>query len=1364
MSPKIPLPPIGGGLDESRAPGEQPIGTYLLGRNVRGVDPLTGRRVWGAQRAGLEAIGSTLPGGAHARHFAVASKLVAAREFRALDIEPLDGAVPAAVGAAWTTRLNERVLDVDEGIDGQGYFLLDSGDVAILNKRGKETGRIYSESPRGFTTVPRVFSAEDGAVYTAATRDEPLAGVGGYVYRWVKQPDKTYTLAWQAEFPTRIATFVVGPGLVYVAEDGVPDENGVVPEAALSRIGNPLLGPQIAWRETVFPRPCFGLALTPNGQCLVSAPSNPLRVGGADGVLFTERNVGWTPFELDNFDIGNVWAWIDAGAANEEGQPPADGEEVFRLRDRRHEENDFAVLDDDIPVRELTRSPSGIFTPPTWSAEAFGGAGGVKFSGYSALISQANASLTDIAQQRALIPGTFPTWTLVALVEFTESQENQAALRQILGQRTTTSGQPDWRLTATGLDVEIRDGAISSQNLTTATTARTALLTLQFGGDGTAISCRVNGTNIIPNTIFPNIEQGGPYALATTSVTVPGPFTVLGAGRPNRANIARAAGVTYETEEPGNLAPLSVLFNGDRFSSATSATIRLGELTSAGPIGKKLRIDLGTDLNVDTLVLWSSSTARSAATAVIRCGNDLTYALPDLTQTFDVVRGQGDNSATRTEVVIVNPSGGSFQYVEIEAVTYFGSASTWQLSEVELFAQDAGESLTSAEFNLAEMVVMRGADLSGNPSNPRELVEGYIAHHYGVAHTLDAGHPYAGAGNFLGAAGDSVRDQDAALLRAQLNTPFPILAKYGTNGEPLAVYSGAGVGCGAVYAEDHIITIGEAEPGDPSAVPNFGTTMARFRDESKAFVRVAGIEPADADYFEVDREPIALEAGPCSSIFVASDDGMRRVDGRTMEVEWRLPMVSRPFRGVPAGLQFDGTLQGGDCGPEFLYVAQSSILGASRIDTLGLTETGREAGRDTELLVVSSAGDVLRRVGDDWETVEAGALLGQRPASATLSGRTFFADGLGYRVYDHQLRQLRDFEEAVSGEFPPRCRYIAAYRGRLVLAGGDNAFTIFQSRFGDPFDFEFGVEIQSIAQAVAGTTSSQGSVPEPITALMPWRNEVLFVGTTESLWAITGDLADGGRLDHIDKSQGVAPGYAWCESPRGIYYFSGRGGVMLIAGAAPVPISRAIERRLEEVDLAAYRVELTYNWIDKTVHVFVIPKSLGSVTEHFVYCEESGAWFVDDFGDGFERAITGAASLIGDTPEDRTLVLGMADGQVYRWDQYAGTDAGRQVRSSAVVGPLVPSAQATEVRVRGFHAQLSSSQGGVQVATRASESADAMGPPSQFRDVRPGRGFGVPLGASAPAVFIEVRGLGSAWSIHEARVEVERIGEARRMR
>ena len=195
MSPKIPLPPIGGGLDESRAPGEQPIGTYLLGRNVRGVDPLTGRRVWGAQRAGLEAIGSTLPGGAHARHFAVASKLVAAREFRALDIEPLDGAVPAAVGAAWTTRLNERVLDVDEGIDGQGYFLLDSGDVAILNKRGKETGRIYSESPRGFTTVPRVFSAEDGAVYTAATRDEPLAGVGGYVYRWVKQPDKTLELA-----------------------------------------------------------------------------------------------------------------------------------------------------------------------------------------------------------------------------------------------------------------------------------------------------------------------------------------------------------------------------------------------------------------------------------------------------------------------------------------------------------------------------------------------------------------------------------------------------------------------------------------------------------------------------------------------------------------------------------------------------------------------------------------------------------------------------------------------------------------------------------------------------------------------------------------------------------------------------------------------------------------------------------------------------------------------------------------------------------------------------------------------------------------------------------------------------------------
>jgi hypothetical protein len=953
------------------------------------------------------------------------------------------------------------------------------------------------------------------------------------------------------------------------------------------------------------------------------------------------------------------------------------------------------------------------------------------------------------------MPTGLSSWTLVALVEFSEDQGLASVVRRVLSQRTTIADQPDWTLTQLGLSSQFADervsGVIAGPTQVTTAAARTALLTVEVSGEGSLLAGRINGTILFGTNTLEEIDQGGPYAIGATPRLIPGAFTTIGGGRPNSTSqIVNVGDVIVRIDDSSFSQPERETIDGRKTEGGVS--LFSASVGGASFNVNNLSFEMPTAFTFDTVVVYVEGTAGNPV--VVQVGNSADFS----TNEFDLQRSIPSGAGTHRLVFPV-PSPNDFQFVRVRRPGNLPVT----VHEVELRLQNVRDADRGAEFNLAECIVFQGTN-----NTTIQQVEGYVAHRWGVAHTLDPVHPRAGAGNFLTGPGNTSADQNSALVSALIQSPLPLLVKYGTSGEPLAAYAGAGVGAGAVVTNEHVYAVGESRPlgpdfvpGDPLAPLNDKSSLVKFRDDQREFVTVGTISDTE---FMVSREPIRLEAGPCSSVFIGTREGIRRIDGLIPKQDYLFSSVNPVFRAVPAGLQLDATLQGGDCGPEFLYVAQGGFAGASRVDTLGLTDTGRDAGRDTELLVVTSAGDVLRRVGDDWDTVEAGALKGRRPASATLSGRTFFADGIGYRVYDHQLRQLRDFEEAVSGDFPPRCRFIAAYRGRLVLAGGDNAFTIFQSRFGDPFDFEFGVEIQSIAQAVAGTTSSQGSIPEPVTALMPWRNEVLFVGTSESLWAITGDLADGGRLDHIDKSQGVAPGYAWCESPRGIYYFSNRGGVMLISGSFPVPVSRAIERRLEEVDLSANSIEMRYNWIDKTVHVFVVPNSLGSVTEHFVYCEESGAWFVDDFGDGFERSITGAESLIGDTPEDRTLILGMADGQVYRWDQYAGNDAGRDVRSSAVVGPLVPSAQATELRVRGFHAELNSVQGGIRVATRASEAADAMGPPSEFRELRPGRGDGVPLGASAPAVFIEVQGLGSAWSIHEARVEVERVGEARRMR
>jgi len=261
----------------------------------------------------------------------------------------------------------------------------------------------------------------------------------------------------------------------------------------------------------------------------------------------------------------------------------------------------------------------------------------------------------------------------------------------------------------------------------------------------------------------------------------------------------------------------------------------------------------------------------------------------------------------------------------------------------------------------------------------------------------------------------------------------------------------------------------------------------------------------------------------------------------------------------------------------------------------------------------------------------------------------------------------------------------------------------------------------------------------------------------------TGDLADGGRLDQLDKSQGVAPGYAWCESSSGIYYFSARGGVNFLNAQSQISVVSygSVQRRLEEIDITKSRIKLCYNWIDKTVHVFVLANNVGSDVEHFVFDEALGAWHKDSFGSGFENAVTTAATQHGDGPEDRSLLIAFGDGKVRRWNQYAQDDDGKPIQSYAMVGPLVSGREGIETRIQGLYAQLATDQGPVEVAIRASNSADAPGPPGTFARLEPGRGLGVGVNASAPALYVDVRGIGSAWAVHELRGEISAESDVR---
>lgn len=1393
-----PVSGIGGGLNEGIAPSEVPMGSYLLGENVRGICSMSGRFVWGAQRAGLSNDGDQHTDG-YPTCFAAAFRQVRGREWYELTNVAETSTVPQQVEEAWTLDLDTAALDVSVGPDGQAYYLLEDGNVSVVNQKGREVEVVRSAARAFYKAVPRIEVAEDGSLFVAETntRDDELPR--GYISRWVRQEDDTWTRAWEQSFEAPIAMFGYRLNALYVALEPQKDENDVLPPAELAYISAPLVGPEILWKEGDIPRPVLDVQVNERGQAILSCPSNPDRAVVNAG--FGVRSVNWTPSQETQWDL-NGWAWVDAFHVNESSTGLDNGAEVSRMRDRRFEETTFDQPDDTSPTRELTAPKGGIIAAPTYDATAFGGLGGVKFDSRTALVSQFNDDSTDQSVNEGLIPsgrlnGTGSSYICAMIVQFSEEQMTATTQRRILSQTNTGAvSEPDWEMvtdTTTGSRVSLDDGGGTATALSPAGDATTRVSILSWYHDDSANTIAWYHDGTLVGTTAATVrdpDQGGPFTHATgfSDVQMPGPFTVIGGALPNRVNLITAPGtVGLSSEGTAIGANIEVLRDGVRAPNGSSSIWAMGSVLGAGvQLNRWVEVDFGSDIPFDSVNLWLASLSGSTfpTTLTLAWSNQATGSLSGGATPngyVNVAPTAGDAADDFAQNAFeLSTSGGNHRYLMMAMTSgYAGGAAVTgslassqvglRMTELEVFFQNlnvAGTTDDTAGFTLGEFVAKSAAQGGGSSvDEERQRIEGYIAHRFGVQAQLDGLHPHLTVAPF---GAGSTAPQDKGQIESALRSTDPILAKYGTDGQPLAAYAGAGVGLGAVVEADDIYTVGEVMA---TPTPNFGEMLQHFTDDGYRFDRQAGFTAGTEDPAV---KTTRLVLGPQDTLYLpyqpavgtaTGANSIRRYESDLSAALWTLATTQRPNAIAAGGAVIDESQRNGATGVEFLYGAfDGTGSHARRVTTLGLRDTGQEPGRTREELRVLSTGDVVRKnATDGWDVLEAAALAGKRPAAATLYGKTFFADGLAYRVYDHETGQLRDFEEAVAGDFPPRCRLIAAYRGRLVLAAGDNAFTIYQSRFGDPFDFDYGPEVQTISQAIAGTTASQGNVPSPITALMPVGEDFLYIGTADGLFIQTGDLADGGRLDQVDKSHGVAFGYAWCESPRGLYYFSGKGGVMLVRpGVRPSSVSDGkIARRLEEVDLSANRVELAYNWLDKTVHVFVIPNDLGSDTEHYAYEEPTGAWHIDTYGDGYERAVTAVGVQEGDTPESRSIMLGFADGYGRRWDQYAVDDAGNPVRSAATIGPLIPGPQGVETHLMGVYGQLATDQDGIEVGVRASQSADAPGPAGQFQPLSSGRGFGVGVNACAPAVFIEVRGTGRSWAVHELRAEAAAEGHSR---
>jgi hypothetical protein len=365
-------------------------------------------------------------------------------------------------------------------------------------------------------------------------------------------------------------------------------------------------------------------------------------------------------------------------------------------------------------------------------------------------------------------------------------------------------------------------------------------------------------------------------------------------------------------------------------------------------------------------------------------------------------------------------------------------------------------------------------------------------------------------------------------------------------------------------------------------------------------------------------------------------------------------------------------------------------------------------GRVVWLVAVSQGNVYYVRAGGNAWAAASNATADSPPLiftgvcfSAANGQKLWFADGSNYKYFDPATTTVYNWV-ATDGTLPKdqdnnTPRLIANWRGRIVLSGLFRSPQIlYMSAVDNPLDWNFARLNYSPTQAFATSVGPQNSPGAPITALIPFNDDVMVVGTDHELWLVNGDPQAGGQISLMTNAIGVAWGQSFCLDPYGTcYFFSNKCGVYSMnPGQQPQRISQAIEQLLQLVDTGNNSIRLAWDDRFQGVHIFVTPLAAPLAATHFFWESRTGAWWLQVFKNNNHNPVA-VCDFDGNTETDRSILMGSWDGYVRYFDQLATDDDGVAIESEVWLGPIL-SKTFDDMRVDELVADLSEDSGVVR--------------------------------------------------------------------
>lgn len=362
---------------------------------------------------------------------------------------------------------------------------------------------------------------------------------------------------------------------------------------------------------------------------------------------------------------------------------------------------------------------------------------------------------------------------------------------------------------------------------------------------------------------------------------------------------------------------------------------------------------------------------------------------------------------------------------------------------------------------------------------------------------------------------------------------------------------------------------------------------------------------------------------------------------------------------------------GGGTGPASTDQARASVN--------AFLNTGTdEQGSTRYLETIAIAGGVAKKI----TTTTATAITGGGSFSAgattifsvTFGTLAFFADGVNHYYYSSSENLVKPWATDVkygalpadtNGGFP----YIEIWNSRIIGFGlVDDPTNWYMSARGDPFDWKLAAGVAG--GAISGRLSPAGLFPDRLVGVITYNDDLAVFGGDHSLYQMSLDPAVDARFDLVSGTVGLAPGRAWCLDGSGSAYFLGNsGGIYRLSLNSPPQriTNRSIDRKMSSIDLDNSVVHLTWDAALQGIHVFVRDVTSGQQKQYF-YDFRTEGWFPYQFAVANYQP-TCVAFWDEDSPLDRKILLGCADGYIRNFSTTSFDDDGTKVQKYFTLGP-----------------------------------------------------------------------------------------------